>query len=296
MTQQEQARHYFRSAAADWQDKAVNAAGDYSVIDGRHRAVLDVLARSDGATRFLDVGCGTGQLVIEVAQRGLEAVGIDFADEMVVQCQANALAAGVAAHFQGGSFFDASFEAQSFDVISAQGFIEYISPQETEEFFRRCFAMLRPGGAVAVGSRNRLFNAFSLNEFTRLEAEIGVLGTLLAEATVLQQHPSFEAALLALRRYERIDPQLDRHPLTGVPVETRYQYAPADLIYRLRRCGLTPRTLFPVHFHGLPSAVKAEHPRLHSEIAASVAEIGFRDHRLVPFSSSFVIEARRAPG
>jgi SAM-dependent methyltransferase len=296
MTQQEQARHYFRSAAADWQDKAVNAAGDYSVIDARNRAVLDVVLRSQAAARLLDVGCGTGQLVISAARHGLEAEGIDFADEMVAQCQVNAVAAGVSARFLGGSFFDAHFEPKSYDVISAQGFIEYISPQQTDEFFRRCAAMLRPGGALAVGSRNRLFNAFSLNDFTRLEAEIGILGTLVAEAGVWQQNASLEAALNALRRYERIDPQLDRHPLTGVPVETRYQYCPADLIYRLRHCGLEVRTVYPVHFHGLPPAVKAEHPRLHSQIALSVAEIGFRDHRLLPFSSSFVIEARRAPG
>jgi 2-polyprenyl-3-methyl-5-hydroxy-6-metoxy-1,4-benzoquinol methylase len=102
MTQQEQARHYFRSAAADWQDKSVNTAG-YSVIDARNRAVLDVVVRSENAVRFLDVGCGTGQLVIAVAQHGLEAQGIDFADEMVTQCEANAAAAGVAARFLGGS-------------------------------------------------------------------------------------------------------------------------------------------------------------------------------------------------
>jgi len=293
MKQQEQANRYFSSAAADWQKKSINASGGYSVIGGRNRAVMDVMARIENAKSFLDVGCGTGQLVIEAARGGLKSDGNDFAPEMIVQSEANAKAAGVPAHFFGGSFFDLEFEDQSYDVISAQGFIEYISPQETDEFFARCFRMLRPGGAVVVGSRNRLFNVFSLNDFTRLEAEIGTLGTLIAEATALNQSSTTEAAFLALRRYERIDPQLGHHPITGIPVTTRYQFSPADLVYRLRRCGLTARTLYPVHFHGLPTAFTVEHGDLHSEMASLAGEIGLRDHRLVPFSSSFVIEARR---
>src|SRR6185503_16793449 len=63
MEQQEQTRQYFRSAAADWQDRSLEAAGRYSVIEGRNQAVLDVISRTEGAARFLDVGCGTGQLV-----------------------------------------------------------------------------------------------------------------------------------------------------------------------------------------------------------------------------------------
>lgn len=293
MEQQEQTRRYFRSAAADWQDRSLEAAGRYSVIEGRNQAVLDVISRTEGAARFLDVGCGTGQLVIAAAGRGVEAEGIDFADEMIVQCNANAKAAGVSARFHRGSFFEARYEDEAYDVISAQGFIEYISPDETDEFFRRCARMLRPGGALAVGSRNRLFNAFSLNAFTSLESDLGTLGTLIAEATTLHCCSTMEAALAALRRHERIDPQPDRHPVTGVPVEARYQYAPADLIYRVRHCGLTPSMLFPVHFHGFPPSIKSEHPELHHQLALVAAEIGARDHRLMPFCSSFVLEARR---
>jgi 2-polyprenyl-3-methyl-5-hydroxy-6-metoxy-1,4-benzoquinol methylase len=293
MEQQDQALQYFRSAALDWQSKAVNAAGAYSVIEGRHRAVLAVLDDMAGARRFLDVGCGTGQLAIAAAQRGLTAEGIDFAEAMVAQCEENARLAGVSARFTCGSFFDAEFEDGGYDVISAQGFIEYISPDQTDQFFHRCARMLRAGGALVVGSRNRLFNAFSLNDFTRLEVEMASLGTLIAEAMTLRSHPTSEALFAALRRHERTDPQPDHHPVTGIPVETRYQYTPADLICRLRRCGLIPAALFPVHFHGLPPQVGAEQPELHSRIALAAAQIGLRDHRLVPSSSTFVLEARR---
>ena len=85
MTQQEQARHYFRSAAADWQDKAVNTAG-YSVIDARNRAVLDVVVRSGNAVRFLDVGCGTGLMLDELAPRG-QAIGVDVSPTALAFCR-----------------------------------------------------------------------------------------------------------------------------------------------------------------------------------------------------------------
>lgn len=294
MTQHRQTLSYFRSAATEWQQKSVSPDRSYSIIENQNEAAIDVLARTENARRFLDVGCGTGQLVIAAAHRGVVAEGIDFAPEMITQCEANAREAGVPARFICCSFFDAKLEERAYDVISAHGFIEYISPDELNEFFRRCAAMLRPLGALVVATRNRLFNAVSLNDYTRLEAEMGVLGTLVAEATVLQSSPTIESALQALRRYERIDPQPDRHPATGpIAVETRYQYTPADLIYRLRRYGLLAKTLFPIHFHGLPTTVMTDHPDLHSEIASAAAKIGFRDHRLVPHSSSFSIEARK---
>src|SRR5271170_6747455 len=137
MTQQGQTLNYFRSAASDWQNQSVNASGGYEVIEGRNRAVTDVVGQTENAKRFLDVGCGTGQLVIKIAQHGLEAEGIDFAEEMVVQCEANARSAGISARFRCASFFETEFDEQTYDVISAQGFIEYISPDETDEFLRR---------------------------------------------------------------------------------------------------------------------------------------------------------------
>ncbi len=76
-------------------------------------------------------------LPLKITRSDVEAEGIDFAAEMVVQCEANARAAGVSARFLGGSFFETQFGEHAYDVISAQGFIEYLSPDETDKFFRR---------------------------------------------------------------------------------------------------------------------------------------------------------------
>jgi 2-polyprenyl-3-methyl-5-hydroxy-6-metoxy-1,4-benzoquinol methylase len=294
MEQQRQTQDYFKSAAKGWQVSAVNAADEYSVIDGRNNAVLTVVDSMPAARTLLDVGCGTGQLVIAAAKRGLEADGIDFAEQMVEQCEANKSAAGVNAKFRCDSFFDATWPDEHYDVISAQGFIEYVSQDQMEVFFHRCHKMLKPGGALVVGSRNRLFNIVSMNDFTRAEMELGVLTSLMAEAIALQSSPTQEAAFGALRRFGRADAQPDRHPMTGIAVEVRYQYTPADLIWRLGRHGFGPRTLFPVHFHGLPGPMKTQHPAIHNQLAKLMGEIGAQEHRLVPFSSTFILDARKS--
>ena len=295
MNQQDEALRYFRSYAEDWQHKAVNPASEYSVIEERNNAVLATMEAMGTVRRMLDVGCGTGQLVIEAARRGVEAHGIDFAPEMIEQCERNRAEAGVAARFDCISFFDLPAVDTPYDVVSAQGFIEYIAPAEMEEFFARCARLLGPGGSLAVGSRNRLYNAVSMNAFTALEAGLGVLGALVAEAISLHTSASQAPALDTLRTHERIDEQPRAHPDTGIGVAVRYQYSPAELIGRLRRHGFEPARIWPIHFHALAPGLKEDHPALHHEIAKAMQRLAAADPRLVPFCSTFVLDVRRRP-
>ena len=212
MAQQDETKRFFGAKADDWQREASDDAATYSVIHHRNRTVLHVLDGLGRGARFLDVGCGSGQLVIEAARRGMRAEGNDFADAMIENCQANRAAAGVAATFHRGSFFDLPVQPEAFDAISALGFIEYLPLDGIMAFFERGFAMLRPGGALIVGSRNRLFNLLSLNAFTLLEAELGTVDALLRESVALQGSNSAEAAFAALRPLERTDPQPESHP------------------------------------------------------------------------------------
>jgi 2-polyprenyl-3-methyl-5-hydroxy-6-metoxy-1,4-benzoquinol methylase len=293
MKQYDETLRLYRDEADDWQRKSANEAKEFSTIHERNRTAIRALAELGGKRDFLDVGCGTGQLAVVAAQAGHRSNGIDFSPEMIQHCEANARKAGVGVTFKCGSVFDFDFGAESLDVVSGMGFIEYFSPEEMTEFFRRAHHMLRPGGALVVGSRNRLFNLFSHNAFTAMEMKLGTVEILLKECIAIEESATQEEALAALRKLERLDPQPNEHPSTGVPVARRPQYSPADLALRLREIGFVTKRLLPVHFHGLPVPLTREQPRLHNDIAQTISELCETDHRLIPQCSTYVIDVRK---
>ena len=62
--QSEQTLAEFR-AIADWWDESSTSESTYSVIRHRNSIVLDC-ANQRSAGSFLDIGCGTGQLTLDV--------------------------------------------------------------------------------------------------------------------------------------------------------------------------------------------------------------------------------------
>jgi 2-polyprenyl-3-methyl-5-hydroxy-6-metoxy-1,4-benzoquinol methylase len=290
--QQEQARRYFHHAARDWHSSAEAQSIEYNVIQARNRATLDIISRVSSVSDFLDVGCGTGQLAIHVAKLGIRSVGVDFAPEMIRVAEENNKKENASALFVCSSLFEAKHSPASYDVISAQGVIEYISLDELEIFFSLCSTTLRAGGSLALGSRNRLFNVVSLNTFTKMEMELGTMDLLVGEAICLQSSAA-DDLFANLTKHERIDRQPRRHPHTGIGVDVRYQFSPAELISRARGYGFSPEAIYPIHFHAFPGSLKDEHPNLHAEIARFAEQVGLRDHRLVPHSSSFVLDLRK---
>lgn len=99
-----------------------------------------------------DVGCGPGQLVIEIAQRapGLRVTGIDLSDEMLTQGRDNALRAGVAnrVSFRRGDAQHIPFSDASLDlVVSTLSLHHWSDPGAVLGEIAR---VLRPGGSFLV--------------------------------------------------------------------------------------------------------------------------------------------------
>ena len=85
------------------------------------------MRRRSTGKRALDIGCGSGRYSIELARRGAEVVGLDFAPAMVELARELAEEAGVAerCHFEQCDFLSWS-APHHFDICLGMGFFDYI--------------------------------------------------------------------------------------------------------------------------------------------------------------------------
>lgn len=128
---------------------ALHAGGHLVQLGSFYRWVLALLCPERGAC-LLDVSCGTGHLVALARQRGVQAIGVDFAPAAV----AAALRRGGRAVVADGEALP--FPDASFDYVTHLGSLEhYEHPAQGASEVRR---VLRPGGHAAL----LLPNAFGL--------------------------------------------------------------------------------------------------------------------------------------
>lgn len=98
----------------------------------------------------LDVGCGSGDLSIHLAQSGIETLGMDFVEEAIAQAKAKkaALSPDVASRleFVLGDALRPSLLGRTFGAVVDSGFYHLLDPEESERFVRELARVLRPGG------------------------------------------------------------------------------------------------------------------------------------------------------
>lgn len=291
--QQEEALKYFKDYAEDWKRKAnIDTNDEFNIISTRNNYVVSV-ADENKINFSLDVGCGTGDLVCQLAKNGVSALGVDFSKEMIDIASENARNLNLEkAKFECSSIFDLELENNKYDLISANGFIEYISFEELDKFLKISSMALKTGGKLVLGSRNRLFNLFSLNKFTEEELLEGNLNLLLSEAIKIAQSNNIKDLIgLKTASYQKPDTE---HSLTGVKVATRYQFTPVQLINMLNDFGFEPIEIFPVHIHGALPAFKNKYPAIHGNISNLLQSYAQNNLSLIPQASSFMIQVKKS--
>jgi 2-polyprenyl-3-methyl-5-hydroxy-6-metoxy-1,4-benzoquinol methylase len=291
--QQKEALIYFKEHAENWKNKALTKDQcTVNVIQQRNDFVLHVLKNRGTTKSTLDVGCGTGDLVCDIARMGIDSTGVDFAKEMIdIACDRAKKEKLEKAHFYCNSIFDFDLSEKRYDAISANGFIEYISPDELYRFFDFAYQALNTDGSLIIGSRNRLFNIFSINSFTTEEINNNTANLLLREAIALVSGIGFST----LAGMDTVPLQKHNKDCThtGIDVSIRYQFTPVQLIKMLMSQGFCIKQLYPIHIHAVPTVFKDEHPEIHTTISNLLQNYAYEDISIIPCSSSFMLHAKK---
>lgn len=106
-------------------------------------AVLDELSLSGSA---LDLGCGTGELVLELARRGLDAWGIDSTPAAIAAAEQKRGARGLRARFVVGDALDLAPLGRTFDTILDCGLFHVIAEEDRLRYLKELPRVLPAGG------------------------------------------------------------------------------------------------------------------------------------------------------
>jgi ubiquinone/menaquinone biosynthesis C-methylase UbiE len=288
--QQQETLNYFRKFATDWMEKAtVRTDAVANVIKQRNDFVSDIMEKYNYKS-LLDIGCGTGDLVLDCGKKDKVATGIDFSKEMIDIANSR-LANLKNVKFLCGNFFETDFSNVSFDLISANGFIEYISFKELNSFMDYSSKKLSSGGGIVLGSRNRLFNIFSLNQFTVEEFNSNAIELLVQESVEVCKMKS-PMDLLNIKTVENQKSD-QTHAHTGIEVTTRFQYTPAQLVQLFNKYGFKTIEIVPIHIHATNPVFNAENTEVHNHLSAFLHNLPLDKKKLIPTSSTFMIYGKK---
>jgi SAM-dependent methyltransferase len=169
--------HFMTRSIPDWQlpegvtrglwdylhDRAIARDYDQSLAGSALFRADQDFAQSffDRPGRLIDLGCGTGRLLVPFAQRGYGVLGVDLSEAMLKRAGERAVREGVSIQRLKANIVDLrGLQDQSFDyaacLFSTLGMIHGSEPRQ--RVLDHTYRLLRPGGRFVLHVHNRWFN------------------------------------------------------------------------------------------------------------------------------------------
>jgi SAM-dependent methyltransferase len=131
------------------------------LVDARVKNFTRWLPRAAG-TRVLEIGCGMGELVIGLSEKGYQCVGIDVSEVRIQRLQR---LQSTNLQFRRVEGTTLPFPDQSFDVAVSMQLFEHLHPEDAGEHLREVFRVLKPGGFYMLETPNALVGPGDVSRF-----------------------------------------------------------------------------------------------------------------------------------
>jgi len=254
-SQKDLVRRRFEDRHAAWDDIYGGAKHGARRLQQRQAngiELVEAYVRPTG--RVLDVGCGAGHAVVELAQRGFEPVGLDVSEPMVERARRNAERAGVGGRcrFEVGDLEERWRDLGDLDGVLIIGVLGYF--EEPLGVLKILRDLLRPGAVAVVHVWNR-------------RSPHGVL----------------------VRPLVRLVRRVRRRPPRDYPIQHR-SYAPSELEAYARSAGLVPLRALGSGF--VPLRPRCG-DRLKRAVESGLSALAARVPVLYGFASDYLVALQR---
>jgi ubiquinone/menaquinone biosynthesis C-methylase UbiE len=115
--------------------------------------------QNNSSGKFLDVGCGRGELVLHLARLGRSAIGIDYSKSAIEICQDTLIKEKAPVRrlgqFKLANVTNLPFQAETFDAVFMLDVVEHLTKEETEKALSELKRVLKKGGRIIVHTNNK---------------------------------------------------------------------------------------------------------------------------------------------
>lgn len=132
----------------DYDDWYQTPVGQF--VDQAETQTLVKLLQPKAQQKILDVGCGTGNFTIKLAQQGCQVTGVDIAPNMLQQARQKLQQQQLTAQLKIMNVEKLSFLDNSFNAAFSMAAFEFIN--DIQSAYQEMWRVVQPGGHIVIGT------------------------------------------------------------------------------------------------------------------------------------------------